>query len=164
MSSKHPSSSHAESGARADSSAGAVDLAIQLRAVLKMLRRRLREQGAPGDLTPSQTSVLLRLEKYGPATVSSLARAEGVRPQSMSSTVTSMQEAGLVLGGADPDDGRKTLMALSKSCAKRLQDGRAARQDWLTNEIVQKLSEREQQQVAAAIKLLGRLTEAGEAN
>jgi DNA-binding MarR family transcriptional regulator len=146
-------------GAGANTAEHASELATQLRAVLKMLRRRMREQGAPGDLTPSQIAVLLRLEKYGPATVSSLARAEGVRPQSMSATVTSLLDTGLVVGGADPEDGRKTLMSLSKSCAKQLQDGRAARQDWLANEIASKLSEREQLQIAAAVKLLGRLTE-----
>ena len=38
----------------------------------------------------------------GPATVTSLARAEGVRPQSMGATVAALQEAGLVGGAPDP--------------------------------------------------------------
>src|ERR1035438_2763939 len=69
------------------------------------------EQGGRGDLTPSQVSVLLRLEKDGAATVSGLARAEGMRPQSMSSIVASLEDAGLVSGIPDPNDGRKTLMS-----------------------------------------------------
>jgi DNA-binding MarR family transcriptional regulator len=139
--------------------ATAADLAAQLRTILSRLKRRLREQGGSGDLTPSQISVLLRLERNGAATVSALARAEGMRPQSMSSIVTSLQDAGLVRGIPDPNDGRKTLMSLSKKCQKRLQEVRAARQDWLTAMIVQKLSAQEQRQLATTFELLSRLTE-----
>ena len=139
----------------------AADLAAQLRTILSRLKRRLREQGGRGDLTPSQISVLLRIEKEGAATVSGLARAEGMRPQSMSSIVTSLQDAGLVSGIADPNDGRKTLMSLSKKCEKLLREGRAARQDWLTAIILQKLSALEQQQLSTTLELLGRLTEDG---
>ena len=139
----------------------AADLAAQLRTILSRLKRRLREQGGRGDLTPSQICVLLRLEKNGAATVSGLARAEGMRPQSMSSIVTSLQDAGLVSGIADPNDGRKTLMSLSKKCEKLLREGRAARQDWLTAIILQKLSAQEQRQLSTTLGLLSRLTEDG---
>ena len=139
----------------------ASDLAAQLRTILSRLKRRLREQGERGDLTPSQISVLLRLEKDGAATVSGLARAEGMRPQSMSSIVTSLQDAGLVGSSSDPNDGRQTLMSLSSKCEKRLREGRAARQDWLTTTILQKLSAQEQQKLSAALELLSRLTEDG---
>jgi DNA-binding MarR family transcriptional regulator len=139
----------------------ASDLAAQIRTILSRLKRRLREQGGRGDLTPSQISVLLRIEKEGAATVSGLARAEGMRPQSMSSIVTSLQDAGLVSGIADPNDGRKTLMSLSKKCEKLLREGRAARQDWLTAIILQKLSAQEQQQLFTTLELLSRLTEDG---
>ena len=139
----------------------ASDLAAQIRTILSRLKRRLREQGGRGDLTPSQVSVLLRLEKDGAATVSGLARAEGMRPQSMSSIVTSLQDAGLVSGIPDPNDDRKTLMSLSKKCQKRLREVRAARQDWLTATIVQKLSAQEQQQLSTTLELLSRLTEDG---
>jgi DNA-binding MarR family transcriptional regulator len=137
----------------------ASDLAAQIRTILSRLKRRLREQGGRGDLTPSQVSVLLRLEKEGAATVSGLARAEGMRPQSMSSIVTSLQDAGLVNGIPDPNDDRKTLISLSKKCQKRLQEVRAARQDWLTATIVQTLSAQEQQRLSKTLELLSRLTE-----
>jgi len=137
------------------------DLAAQLRTILSRLKRRLREQGGREDLTPSQISVLLRLERDGAATVSGLARAEGMRPQSMSSIVTSLQDAGLVSGIPDRNDGRKTLMSLSKKCEKLLKEGRAARQDWLTAIILQKLSAQEQQQLSTTLELLSRLTEDG---
>lgn len=139
----------------------ASDLVAQLRTVLGRLKRRLREQGGRGDLTPSQISVLLRLEKDGAATVSGLARAEGMRPQSMSSIVTSLQNAGLVASSSDPKDGRQTLMSLSRKCEKLLRENRAARQDWLTAAILQNLSAQEQQKLSASLELLSRLTEEG---
>jgi DNA-binding MarR family transcriptional regulator len=144
---------------RSPESETASDLAAQIRAILSRLKRRLRDEGGAGDLTPSQVSVLLRLEKDGAATVSGLARAEGMRPQSMRSIVTSLQDAGLVSGVPDPNDDRKTLISLSKKCQKRIQEVRAARQDWLTAIILQKLSAPEQQQLSATLGLLSRLTE-----
>jgi DNA-binding MarR family transcriptional regulator len=134
-------------------------LAAELRATFGKLKRKLREQSGGNDLTPSQVSVLLRLEKDGPAPVSTLARAEGMRPQSMSAIVTSLMQAGFVGGSPDPNDGRQTLISLSRKCQKLLKEGRAARHDWLTATIQKKLSSQEQEKLAAAVSLLMRLVE-----
>ena len=134
-------------------------LAAEIRTVCGKLKRRLRERGGRSDLTPSQVSVLLRLEKDGSATVSSLARAEAMRPQSMSAIVAPLQKAGLVRGAPDPSDGRQTPMSLTPKCLKLLQEGRAARQDWLTTTISQKLSAHEQEKLRAGLELLTRLVE-----
>lgn len=137
----------------------AATLAAGIRTVGGKLKRRLREQGGSSGLTPSQTSVLLRLEKEGPATVSSLARAEGMRPQSMSAIVTPLQQSGLIRGAPDPGDGRQTLMSLTPKCLKWIRDGRAARQDWLATAISRELSVQEQEKLQAALGLLTRLVE-----
>ena len=130
-----------------------------MRTVFRKLKQRLREQGGRSNLTPSQASILLRLENGGAVTVSSLARAEGMRPQSMSAVVLPLQKAGLVSGAPDPNDGRKSLMSLTPKCIKWIEEGRAARQDWLTTAISQKFSAQEQQQLKAALELLKRLAE-----
>lgn len=134
-------------------------LAADMRAVFRKLKLRIREHGGGNDLTPSQASVLLRLEKEGAATVSSLARAEGMRPQSMSSIVAPLEKAGLVHGAPDPGDGRQTLMSLTPKCVRWIHEGRAARQDWFASIISQKLSEQEQQKLQVALELLKRLAE-----
>ena len=134
-------------------------LAAEMRAVLRKLKLRYRERGSGNDLTSSQISVVLRLEKDGSATVSGLARVEGMRPQSMSAVVAPLQESGLVIGVPDPGDGRQTLMSLTPKCRKWLQEGRAARQDWLATTISQKLSVHEQEKLQAALELLKRLAE-----
>lgn len=134
-------------------------LAAELRAISGKLKRKLREQDGQSYLKSSQVSVLLRIEKDGPAAVSSLARAEGMRPQSMSAIVTSLLEAGLLSFSPNPNDRRQTLMSLSRKCEKLLKEGRTARQDWLTTAIQKKLSSKEQKRLAAAINLLARLIE-----
>jgi len=132
-------------------------LAQDLRALLGKLKRRLRAQGQGGDLTPSQVSVLLRLEKDGPATAAGLARAEGMRPQSMGSVIAVLEGAGLVSGAPDPNDGRQTLLSLTDACRKWAQEKRAAKQDWLTRTIQARLSPQEQDELAASVELLKRL-------
>lgn len=134
-------------------------VALEIRTVFRKVKLHLRAQGKHGDLTPSQVSVVLRLEEGGPATVSSLARAEGMRPQSMSAVITPLQQAGLVDGMPDPNDGRQTLMSLTPKCLKWLREGRAARQDWLARRISERLSVREQQKLRAALALLTKVAE-----
>jgi DNA-binding MarR family transcriptional regulator len=137
----------------------ASSLAQDLRAALGKLKRRLRDQADAGDLSPSQTSALLRLEQDGPATASGLARAEGMRPQSMAPILAALESAGLVAGAPDPADGRQTLFALTPHCRKLIKQGRAARQDWLARTIEARLSAREQDALANAVELLKRLVE-----
>jgi DNA-binding MarR family transcriptional regulator len=137
----------------------ASELVAELRTTLGHLKRKVRQHGGLNDFTSSQIAVIQRLEKDGPATVSSLARAEGMRPQSMSAVIAPLEEMGFVAGAADPNDGRKTLMSLTKTCRKWIEDGRAARQDWLARQIQQKLSAQEQKKLFSAIHLLARLTE-----
>lgn len=134
-------------------------LAHDLRRFAGKLKRRLREQADIGDLTPSQTSVLLRLEQDGPSTTSALARSEGMRPQSMGTIISVLESAGLVAGVPDPSDGRQTLLSLTDQCRTWIAEGRAARQDWLAGMIEAHLSPDEQGRLGAVIPLLHRLIE-----
>jgi DNA-binding MarR family transcriptional regulator len=135
-------------------------LAGELRVVLGKLSRRLREQAHAADLTGSQKSVLLRLERDGPATVTALARAEGVRPQSMGATVATLQAAGHVIGSPDPADGRQTILSITAACREWIRTAREAKEDWLFRAIRAKLAPHEQEQLTGAIELLKRLADA----
>jgi DNA-binding MarR family transcriptional regulator len=134
-------------------------LAANLRRFAGKLKRRLREQADIGDLTPSQTAVLLRLEQDGPSTTSALARQEGMRPQSMGTIIAALESAGLVAGVPDPSDGRQTLLSLTDHCRTWIAEGRAARQDWLSRLIEARLSPDEQAQLGAAVALLNHLVD-----
>ena len=139
--------------------AGAPVLAGELRVLTGRLKRRLREQASLGDLTSSQTATLGRLYREGPATVTALAKAEGMRPQSMGAIVAALEAAGMVSGAPDPADGRQTILSLTDACRERIAAGRAAREDWLLRAIEAHLTPKEQAQVASAVALLKRLVE-----
>ena len=137
----------------------ATALAGDLRVLMGKLSRRLREQAQTGELTQSQKSVLLHLERQGPATVTALARAEGIRPQSMGATISALETAGLVSRMPDTADGRQTILSLTPACRKRLKASRTAREDWLFRTIRARLGPGEQQDLAAAVELLKRLAD-----
>ena len=134
-------------------------MAVELRVVLGQLKRRLRAQANKGDLSLSQLAVLGTLDREGPATVTTLARAEGVRPQSMGATVAALQEAGLVGGAPDPADGRQVFLSLTEAARSWLKASRAAREDWLSQAIRLHLTSAEQQELASAVRLLRRIVE-----
>ncbi len=134
-------------------------LAADLGTLIGQFKRRLRQEASAGDFTVSQLSALGRLDRDGSMTVTELARAEGMRPQSMGATVAVLEAAGLVSGAPDPADGRRTILYLTPACRELIRAGRAARQDWLSGAIQKRLSAAEQEQLAAAAVLLRRLLE-----
>jgi DNA-binding MarR family transcriptional regulator len=138
----------------------AAALAADLRAVVGRIIRRLREEVPPGDLTWSQQKVLLRLEREGPATVTGLAQAEGVRPQSIGATIAVLREAGLVAGTPDPHDGRQTVLSLTEACRAEMKRSRAAKEDWLKRAVETRLSAAEQKELSSALRLINQLLEA----
>jgi DNA-binding MarR family transcriptional regulator len=135
----------------------AAAIAHHLRLFSRLLKRRLRDQSDTGDLTPSQVAVIHRLEESGPITTSALARAEGMRSQSMGAVVAALEAAGLIAGVPDPADGRQTLLALTEHCRTWLSQGRAVRQDWLARAIEDRLSPEERARLADVLPLLLRL-------
>jgi DNA-binding MarR family transcriptional regulator len=139
-------------------SARASALAAELHIVISALVRRLREQQADaGELTSAQKSVLLRLERDGPTTGSSLARAEAMRPQSMGAIIAALESAGFVAGAPDPADGRQTIISLTEYFRDWVSAARAARQDWLLRTLQARLTAQEQRQLADAVEILKRL-------
>src|SRR5471032_1833428 len=137
----------------------ALAMASDLRILIGQLKRRLRAEATLGDFTPSQVAVLRRIGEDGPATVTALARTEGVRSQSMGATVAVLEAAGLVSGTPDPRDGRQTILSLTPACRELIRSGRAARHDWLLRAIQTKLTPQEQEKLAASMSLLNRLVD-----
>jgi DNA-binding MarR family transcriptional regulator len=131
-------------------------VASDLRVVLGQLMRRLRAE----DRFPlSQAAVLGRLDRCGPMSVSDLAVAERVRPQSMAQTVSDLEVDGCVTRHADPDDKRRALVELTDAGLARLEADRTARDGWLARTIVDKLSPADQDALKRAVELLRELAE-----
>ena len=132
-------------------------IATELRVLVGQFKRRFRDKVNLGDLTASQLAVLGRLDSDGPTTVTTLARAEGMRPQSMGANIAALEAAGLVNGIPDPNDGRQTILSLTAACKEKVKVGRMACDGWLIEAIQKTLSSAEQHELARAIELLQRL-------
>jgi DNA-binding MarR family transcriptional regulator len=129
--------------------------ASELRVVLGQLMRRLR---AEHRFPIQQGTVLGRLDREGAASVSDLAVAEKVRPQSMAQTVGELESDGLVKRSPDPDDGRRAIVELTAAGRETLEDDRSRRVGWLVSAI-EELPERDQAALARATAIIGRLAE-----
>lgn len=136
--------------------AATAELARELRETVGRVIRRLRAEPGP---PVAQLTVLSRLGRHGAASVSDLAAAERMRPQSMAPIVRDLEDAGMVQRRPDPDDGRRALVELTAAGAEMLGATRARREDWLAETLEQALDAREREQLRSAIALLDRIAE-----
>lgn len=132
----------------------AARLASDLRVVLGQLMRRLR---AEHRFSISHGAVLGRLDREGPQSVSELAAAERIRPQSMAQTVGDLEAEGLVSRRPDAEDRRRAVVELTEAGLVVLQADRRQREGWLARAITEGFSDHEQQVLAHAVRLLQRL-------
>lgn len=86
------------------------------------LARRLAEELAPLDLTPVEFGALVQLASGGERNQAELARAVGVRPQSMAALVGGLEKRGLVERGAVPGRGRASRLRLTRDGRELLAD------------------------------------------
>ncbi|MFB7334511.1 MarR family transcriptional regulator [Streptomyces adustus] len=140
-------------------SESAARAARDLRVVFSRLRRRIREVAEDEELTPSQESALTLVGKHGAATASALAAAEGVRPQSMATTLAALDRHGLIRRNPDPDDGRRQLVTLTDAGRERVEGNRRVRAEWLARAFEDRFTEDERRTVLTAFALMDRLTE-----
>jgi len=102
------------------------DLAARLRLTVGRLHRRIRIDGRE-SIPPLQLSALVTVEQHGPLRLSELARREAVTAPTMSRVLTALDEQGLVLRAADPQDARGVLITLSAVGAAQLCEVRSHR-------------------------------------
>ena len=127
---------------------------------LGMLVRRIRA-GAPKELQEfswTQKAVLRRLEKHGPATAADLARAEGVKPQSMGTALAWLEKMGLVERKAHPTDGRQINIKLTARGITLRRNTKEATHAWLARAIAG-LDRQEQTTLFKAGELIKRIAE-----
>lgn len=137
----------------------AAHAARELSVLIVRLLRRLREVAGDDTLSPSQVSALTLIGKHGAATASALASAEGVRPQSMATTLAALRQQGLIERGPDPSDGRRRLVTLTDAGRARIAGDRRARQEWLVHALDERYDEDERQALLHALRLLERLAQ-----
>jgi DNA-binding MarR family transcriptional regulator len=127
---------------------------------LGLLVRRIRAD-APAEFQEfswTQQAVLRRLEKNGPTTSADLARAEGVRPQSMSTALGLLEKKGLVERKAHPTDGRQINIKLTARGITLRRNRKEATYAWLSRAIAE-LGRQEQITLFKAGELIKRMAE-----
>jgi DNA-binding MarR family transcriptional regulator len=131
-------------------------LAADLRGVIGQLIRRLRTE----DLFPlNQASVLGRLDRCGSQSVSDLAAAERIRPQSMAQTVGDLEADGLVERKPDPGDRRRALVILTAAGKGRIEADRRAREGWLAMAF-EEMPEADLATIERSVEILRRVVDA----
>jgi DNA-binding MarR family transcriptional regulator len=77
----------------------------------------------------------------------------------MGAIVASLEAQGLVDRAADPADGRQSVITVSDTGRRALDDARAVKQDWLAERLTGELDQHEQDIVAQAVPLLQRIVD-----
>ncbi|MGA8440037.1 MAG: MarR family transcriptional regulator [Candidatus Sulfotelmatobacter sp.] len=132
--------------------------AIDLIQAVGLLLRRVRAAAASHELSLTEAAVMARLAKDGPATTADLARAEGMKPQSMGTTVAALEEMGMVERKPHPTDGRQVNIELTAKGADVRNRAKDAKRTWLVQAITQ-LDKQEQATLFAAGEIIERLAE-----
>jgi DNA-binding MarR family transcriptional regulator len=123
-----------------------------------LLVRRARAAAASHELSWTETAVLKRLANEGPSTTADLARAQGMRPQSMRTIIATLEEMDMVQRKPHATDGRQVNIALTAKGAAAQKRAGDAKQTWLAQTISQ-LNEQERKTLFAAGKIIKRLAE-----
>ncbi len=131
---------------------------IDLLQAVGLLVRRVRAAAASNELSLTESVVMARLAKDGPATTADLARAEGMKPQSMGTTIAALEVMGMVERKPHPTDGRQLNIALTARGAAVRATAKDAKRSWLVQAISQ-LDKHDQETLFAAGEIIKRLVE-----
>lgn len=123
-----------------------------------LLVRRVRAAAASHELSMTESAVMARLAKSGPATIADLARAESMKPQSMGTTVAALEEMGMVERRPHATDGRQINIQLTAKGTAVRNTAKDAKRAWLA-EAMKQLNEREQETLFRAGEIIKQLVE-----
>jgi len=128
-------------------------LADHLHSAAIHLLRQLRKEDDASGLSAPRLSALSVVVFGGPLTLGELARAEQVKPPTMTRIVTGLQREGLVKRKGDPHDKRLTHIEATSRGQKVLAAGRARRVKKLAT-AVSRMEKRELAELRRGVQLL----------
>ena len=132
------------------------ELAGDMRVAAFRTARRVKAERGAADLSDSQLSVLAWLHQDGPMAPGLLAERQHVQPPSMTRTVNSLVELGLVEKGEHPTDRRQVVVSLTEAGSAEVRETRRRRDEWLTKRLAS-FTPAERATLAEATVLLRRL-------
>ena len=131
--------------------------AIALRRASTRLALRLRAERPAEGLGRTGTAVLGQLHRRGPLTASEIAAAERVQPQSLTRTLATLEEQGLIAREQDSRDRRRHTIQLTETGREVLVDHMQSSDDWLAEAITDRLNPTERAVLQLAAGLLDQL-------
>ncbi|MCQ4079798.1 MarR family transcriptional regulator [Streptomyces sp. RB6PN25] len=140
----------------------ALGAAAALRRGATRLARRLRMERPDRGETLLQLSVLGHLSRRGAMSPGDLAAIERVQPQSLTRTLTGLEERRLITRGPDPSDGRRSLLTITDAGRCALRDDMRQRDTWLAAAMAAQLTTAERELLRIAAGLMERLAETDE--
>ena len=108
----------------------------------------------PGGLTPTQFSALLRLSEHGEVSQNHLGRLAAMDIATIKGVVDRLRDKGLIVARSDPDDRRRSLIALSPTGTALIDDLKSAGRG-ITEATLAPLTDRER---ASLVTLLKKIT------
>jgi DNA-binding MarR family transcriptional regulator len=129
------------------------ELADRLHSTAIHLLRQVRVQDAASGLAPARLSALSVLVFGGAMSLNDLARAEQVRPPTMSRIVDALESANLIRRTVNQQDRRAVVLEATEKGTAILWQGRKRRIKFLAKHL-SRLSEQERKQIEAAIKAI----------
>lgn len=132
----------------------------ELRLLIQKLSRRIRNERGDETLSDSQLSVLFHVVLGGPQSPGVLASLEHVTPPSMSRTINSLEQRGLIVREPHEEDARRVDVVATESGRELALATRRMRQEWFTQRLAE-LDTAELSALLAAVPILRRIAEGG---
>jgi DNA-binding MarR family transcriptional regulator len=134
------------------------EVAGALRIATGLLYRKLKQTRPDGEVTLAESVALSRLERCGPATSATLARLDGISPQSMGVTIAALEQRGLVARERDPEDGRRIVLSITEAGRQVVRDRRGARTELIARALAE-FTPAELEQLKAVVPLFEHVVE-----
>jgi DNA-binding MarR family transcriptional regulator len=130
----------------------------RFRHLIGKLSRQLRTIDAASGLTPTQSSVLATVVRFGRMGLSEVAREEGINATLLSRSIATLESRGLVRRIVDDQDRRAAWLEPTAAGRRLVRRVRDARSDVLRSQI-DLLDATDRQRLAEAVPVLALLVE-----
>jgi DNA-binding MarR family transcriptional regulator len=130
--------------------------AEELVSAIGLLLRRARAERSAQEFSLTESLVMGRLARGGAATIAELARAEGIKPQSMGATVANLERSRIVRRTPHPTDRRQSLIELTREGAALRDRIKTEKLAWLEQAIA-RLDKAQRDALYAAAPIIARL-------
>jgi DNA-binding MarR family transcriptional regulator len=134
------------------------EIAENLRRVISRLLKILKNQTKNDELLSlTERTTLVSIYQYSEILPSELAVMEKVTAQSMSQIINKLLEHGFIKKTPSKTDKRKVIITITVTGKKIVEKRRLEKQEWLSQSILEKTTEKEKELLVNAIKVLEKL-------